>query len=78
MSTTLTQQEREALEDVFLSIHTNKQKYEKLKEISQLLLCKNISYRFENLFTDLKVGIKQTSFSSFTTIFSKTKKHLRK
>lgn len=78
MSTTLTQQEREALEDVFLSINANKQKYEKLKEISQLLLRNNISNRFENFFTNLKSGIKQTNLCSFTSFLSKTKKHLRK
>lgn len=78
MSTTLSQQEREALEEVFLSIHTNQRKYEKLKEISTLLLNKNISYNFENFFINIKTGIKQTKFSRFITIFSKTKKHLRK
>lgn len=77
-TTTLSQQEREALEDVFASIHTNKQKYERLREISQTLLRKNFSYRFENLVVNLKMGIKQTNLSSIATIFSKTKKHLRK
>ncbi|MGE4509591.1 MAG: hypothetical protein AB7D43_00650 [Sulfurimonadaceae bacterium] len=78
MSGTLTKKEREGLEDVFLSIHANKQKYERLKRISHLLLHQKVSLHLENIFKSAKKGIKQTNFSHLTTFFAKTKKYLRK
>ena len=40
---TLTKQEKDALEDVFLSIHTGNNKYKKLKELSSFIIADEIS-----------------------------------
>ncbi|MDD2566578.1 MAG: hypothetical protein PHS10_01230 [Thiovulaceae bacterium] len=78
MSGTLTKKEREGLEDVFLSIHANTKKYDRIKEIAKLFFDKKVSIGLENLFRRVKKGIKRTNFPDLAMFLPKTKKHLRK
>ena len=40
---TLSKSERDGLEDVFLSIHSNQDKYQKIKEISTLIISRKVN-----------------------------------
>ncbi len=62
----LSSKEREALEDVFLSIHVNKSKYIILKKV------------IINLLQTAKYGLKETKLIVFLSNFIKKKKHLSK
>jgi len=75
---TLTQSERDGLEDVFLSIHSNKIKYNKIKELSSLIYSKEISFFLSNLLKRAKTGLKDSKLSNFMTILGKKKKNLSK
>jgi len=76
---TLTKQERDGLEDIFISIHTNNNnKYRKLKEISYLIRSKNISIKASNFLKMAKIGLKGSKLSQFLTDFVKKKKNLSK
>ena len=63
---TLTQQEREALDDIFLTIHSNR------------LISKEISLFVSLLLDRAKVGIKKTNLAGFVSFFIKKKKSLNK
>jgi hypothetical protein len=75
---TLTKEERDGLEEVFLSIHSHNKKLEKLKQISQIIIYKKIDFSFKYLLKGSKYGVKKTNFSHLFTFFTKKKKHLRK
>ena len=74
----LSKSEREGLEDVFLSIHSNEDKLDKIKEISNLIISKSTKFS-ETLFTkQAKFGIKENKFLHFLNFTSKKKKNLSK
>lgn len=74
----LTQNERDGLEDVFLSIHTPADKYQKIKDISTLLMSQEISINLAKLLKRAKDGLKETKISHLMFKFSKKKKNLSK
>ncbi len=74
----LTNKEREALEDVFLSIHSQSDKYKKIKELSSLIMNHNTTVNFSKLLKRAKYGLKETKISHFLAYLSKKKKNLSK
>ena len=74
----LTKQERDGLDEIFMSIHTNRDKYTKLKEFSSLIMSKNISLNTSKFLKVAKLGLKESKLSQFITLFSKKKKNLSK
>jgi len=74
----LTKQERDALEDVFLSIHTRDSKYEKMKELSSLIMTADISVALSKLLKRAKLGLKKRKTAQFFSFFDKKKKFLSK
>jgi hypothetical protein len=74
----LTKNERDGLEDVYLSIHTNQDKLKKIKDISSLIILKGNELSIEKLLKQVKYGIKETKFSQFLVYLGKKKKNLSK
>ncbi|MEA3371597.1 MAG: hypothetical protein U9Q40_09690 [Campylobacterota bacterium] len=74
----LTKKERDGLEDVFLSINSNSDKYQKIKEISSLIMNKNHTPNFSNLLKQAKTGLKETKISHFLVYLREKKKNLSK
>jgi len=74
----LTKNEREGLEDVFLSIHSKSSKYQKIKEISSLIMTHETTIDFVNLLKQAKDGLKEGKISHYIAFFSKKKKNLSK
>ena len=74
----LTKNERDGLEDVFLSIHTRQDKYQKIKEISSLIMAHETSFNLVKLLKQAKHGLKEAKFSQYLLKFSKKKKNLSK
>ena len=74
----LTKKERDGLEDVFLSIHSNGDKYQKIKEISSLIMTHNSAINFADLLKRAKYGLKETKLSHYLAYLSKKKKNLSK
>jgi hypothetical protein len=74
----LTNKERDGLEDVFLSINSSTDKYNKIKELSSLIILQKPTINFSKLLKQAKIGLKETKFSHFLLYLSKKKKHLRK
>ena len=74
----LTKEERDGLEDVFLSIHSHNKKFEKFKQLSQIIIYKKFDFSFKYLLKGSKYGGKKINFSHLLTLFTKKKKHLRK
>ncbi len=74
----LTQQERDGLEDVFLSIHTNKNKYNKIRVLTSLIIDTNISSVAAKLLKQAKIGLKKKKSFYFFSFFNKKKKSLSK
>lgn len=74
----LTKSEREGLEDVFLSIHSNENKYKKIKDISTLILSKGGEFSTIKLLKRAKYGLKETNISHFIEFIAKKKKNLSK
>ncbi len=74
----LTQQERDGLEDVFLSINSNSSSYKKVKELSPLIITNRISTVVAKLLKRAKFGLKKTKTSQFVSFFDKKKKYLSK
>ena len=74
----LTKQERDGLEDVFLSIHSNESKYKKMRELSTLVIASDISSVLSKLLKRAKFGLKKTKSSQFLSFFDKKKKSLSK
>jgi hypothetical protein len=74
----LTKQERDALEEVFLSIHTKSSRYEKIKELSSFVITADISIALSKLLKRAKFGLKKRKTSQFFSFFDKKKKFLSK
>jgi hypothetical protein len=74
----LTKNERDGLEDVFLSIHSREDKYKKIKEISKLIISHESTLDFKNLLKQAKYGLKETKISYFFLNYAKKKKNLSK
>ncbi len=74
----LTQNERDGLDDVFLSIHSNEDKLQRIKEISRLIISHGHKLSMQNMFKQAKYGIKESGFSHFIPFISKKKKNLSK
>jgi len=74
----LTKNERDGLEDVFLSIHSHTNKYNKLKELSSLIMIKNKPINPLTLLKRAKNGLKETKLLIFLVKLSKKKKSLSK
>jgi len=74
----LTKNERDGLEDVFLSIHSNAEKYRRMKELSSFIIHHNPPIFFAKLLKQAKYGLKETKFSHFIAKLAKKKKKLSK
>ena len=74
----LTKNERDGLEDVFLSIHTSTDKYKKIKDLSALIMTHKTTLNFKKLLKQAKYGLKETKISRFLLKYSKKKKNLSK
>ena len=75
---TLTKNEKEGLEDVFLSIHTNQSKYEKIKFLSLLIMRKGSNLSTLKALKHAEHGYFKAKFSYFLSNLSLKKKNLRK
>lgn len=75
---TLTQKERDGLDEVFLSINSSNDNYKHLKELSKLIISKKNDFSMTKFFKRPKYRIKQTKFSHFLSFISKKKKNLSK
>ena len=74
----LTKQERDSLEEIFLSIGKSDDKYSRLKQYTSINMSKNISFNASRLLKMAKIGIKESKLSQFITLFGKEKKNLSK
>ena len=74
----LTKSERDGLEDVFLSIHSNHDKFKRIKELSALVIYKGSEFSMSKLLKQAKYGLKETNLSHFMPFISKKKKYLSK
>ena len=70
----LTKQERDGLEEVFLSIHTNK----RVSGLSSLIITSHISNTFYKVIKQAKLGLQKRKKLYFLLYFGKKKKHLSK
>ncbi len=68
---TLTQSERDGLEDVFLSINSQGIKYQKIKKSPSLIVSKDISIFMSKLLKKAKLGLKENKLLKFITILGK-------
>lgn len=71
---TLTKQERDGLEDVFLSIHTGK----RTGGLSSFIIASYINSAFQKVVKHTKLGLKKRKKLQFLLYFGKKKKHLSK
>ncbi len=74
----LTKNERDGLEEVFLSIHANNEKLQRIKEISSLILSRGSTLFVNTFLKQVKYGIKETNISHFVRFIAKKKKYLSK
>ena len=74
----LTTNEREGLEDVFLSIQSHQEKYHRIKEISSLIMTKKSPFTLPKLLEVAKIGLNETKLSHLLVFLSKKKKNLSK
>ena len=74
----LTKKERDGLEDVFLSIHSERDRGEKIKEISTLLFSSDIAVTLSKLLKQVKYGLKETKTTHLFYKTVKKKKNLSK
>lgn len=74
----LSQNEREGLEDVFSSIHSNTNRYEKIKELSSLIMSCTTKVDIQKLLKSAKKGVEETKISHYLLDISKKKKNLSK
>jgi hypothetical protein len=72
----LTTKERDGLEEVFLCINTDTQKFLNIKDYYALFLNKKIAISLANLFKPTKFGLFNDKNAQFTSFFSKKKKPL--
>jgi hypothetical protein len=73
----LTQNERDGLEDVFLSIQGTK-KYKKIQLITVIFNTDPKKLNFKKLLKQAKIGLNETKLSHFLLNFAKKKKNLSK
>jgi len=74
----LTKNERDGLDDVFLSIHSREEKFEKMKDLATLLISHQATKKFSKLFNSAKLGLKETKISHLFHQYRKKKKNLSK
>jgi hypothetical protein len=74
----LTQNERDGLDEVFLSIHSKEDKLEKMKNLALLFTSHKSTQNFSKLFNRAKHGLKETKLSHFLLQYTKKKKNLSK
>ena len=74
----LTQSERDGLDDVFSSIHSDDNNYKYIKDLSALIISKKNTHSVKKFFKQAKYGIKQSNFSHFLSFIGKKKKNLSK
>ena len=74
---TLTKNERDGLEDVFMAIHANKNRYIKLKQISSLIMSHVTTIDVQKLIKQAKQGLKETKISHYLRNSSQKKKKLK-
>ena len=74
----LSKSDRDGLEDVFLSIHSNQDKYQKIKDLSALIISKGNDFSMQKLLKQAKDGLKETNLTHFIAYFDKKKKNLSK
>ncbi len=75
---TLSKNERDGLEDVFSSIHSNRDRYEKIKELSALIISKKNDFSIRKLLKVAKYGTLENRFSNFFSFIDQKKKNLSK
>ena len=75
---TLTQSERDGLDDVFLSINSSNNSYNIIKELSTFIISKKKKFSMPKLLKQANYRIKQRSFSQFLPFNTKKKKNLSK
>jgi len=74
----LTKNERDGLEDVFLSINSADEKYDKIKDLSYLIMSHKTTRNFSKLLKQAKIGLKETKLSQFLARYYEKKKNLSK
>jgi len=74
----LTKRERDGLEDVFLSIHSNDNGFKKVKDLSSIIIDSDISLVLSKLLKHTKIGLKRSKYLKFVAYFIKKKKYLSK
>jgi hypothetical protein len=74
----LTQNERDGLEDVFSSIHSNNKNYKIIKELSFFIILIKRDFSITKFIKHAKYGIKQRKISQFLSFNTKKKKNLSK
>ncbi len=74
----LTKDERDGLEEVFLSIHSHEDRYRKMKEVSSLILNHITETDYIKLLKRAKHRLHKAKISHFLLDFSKKKKNLSK
>ena len=74
----LTKKERDGLDDVFLSIHSHVDKYQKIKELSSFIIHHNSPIFFIKLLKQANYGLKKAKILRFLTKIPKKKKNLSK
>ncbi len=74
----LTKNERDGLDEVFRSIHTNTNKYRKIREILAFMMTVESGMIILKFLKVAKYGLKETKFSQFLLKFTKKKKNLSK
>ncbi|MDF1876517.1 hypothetical protein JHD47_01635 [Sulfurimonas sp. SAG-AH-194-L11] len=75
---TLTTNERDGLDEVFLSIHSHTDKYKRIKEISTLLISHKPQFNMLKLIKVAKYGLKGSKISQVLLNMTKKKKNLSK
>jgi len=74
----LSKNERDGLEDVFLSIHTNHNKLHKFKELVSIVIPKKRTYLIMKFIKEAIYEVKAMKFQDFINYFNQKKKNLRK
>jgi len=72
----LTKEERDGLEDVFLSIHSTGKSHLNIKDFYALIITNRISLSVSNLLKRAKIGLKKDKRTQFSSFFVKKKKPL--
>ena len=75
---TLTNREKDALEDVFLSIDAKGNKYKKIDNLLSIIIASEISTIVSKVIKRAKIGLKKKKTLNFSSYLSKKKKYLSK